>query len=308
MNESEQIHEHRRHASLRRRAAARARVPGVASVLLAAAVLAGARPSVARAGESAATGGMAAPAVQAGLAGRWAAAHEAARRNGWGTYWVGWAVRVPAGTEVASSNGPHAGDPPQPVRELVGEDGAALRLGVEPASTDAVFFFRMDGRSGTPREMRIRRPDAPLGVAGVPVAWLGVAPDAESLGLLERVLGSAPEAVRREIGPAAALHRDPAAVAAFVRRLLANETSAAVRAQAAYWLRYQPTDESLALLEEIVRRDASPEVRDEAVTAIAQRGTGAARRVLRRLSADPGVPAAARREAGEWLARGGGGR
>lgn len=135
MNGSEQIHENRRRSL--RCAAPCAWVPGARAALLAAvALVAGTRPSVAGASDSG-RGTIVAPAVQAGLAGRWAAANDAARRNGWATYWVGWAVRVPAGTRVVSSNGPHPGDPSPSVLQLVGE-GATLRLGARPDTVDAV--------------------------------------------------------------------------------------------------------------------------------------------------------------------------
>lgn len=239
--------------------------------------------------------------AQDGLAGRWRAGRAAAAQRGWGSYWIGYAVHPRPGTRVSESNSPN----PRPA--AAAGAGEQVRLGAAPAATDAAFFFRMDARGEAPAEMKIRAGTAPAEIEGLPVVWLGPADDAESLALLERLRAQAPEQVRREIGPAASLHADQGRAVAFVRALLASESSPAVRAEAAYWLQHQPGAESLALLEEVVRRDASPKVREEAVTGIAQMKTPAAMRVLQRISDDTTLPLAVRREAMDWRSRVGGG-
>jgi len=243
--------------------------------------------------------------AQGELAGRWRQANATARERGWRQWWVAYAVRPRAGAAVTATNGPADGEgaTTRSAVDLAGDHGGnVLSLGGAPGPRDAVFYFRFTAGGEAPVEIKVRSASQAAELNGLPVAWLGVAADGESLALLDRLRASAPDAVRREIGPAASLHGDSRAAVAFIRALLADESSPEVRAEAAYWLHHQPTAESLALLEATARRDPAPKVREEAVTGIARMNTPASRAVLTRLANDPS-DRAVRREAEDWLDR-----
>jgi hypothetical protein len=247
----------------------------------------------------------AAPLPAAGpLGDRWREARARAAQAGWREYWIGWAVQ---GTESTAASGARGGvvtgDARPPFRDQLAPAGAGrAMLGDAPRGAEAVLLFRMAAGDSVPRAMQLSAAGIHAGLESLPVAWLGVAPGGESLGLLGRLYPAAGTRVREEMVAGAAVHpRGPEALG-FVQRVLEGEESDRVRAEAAFWLQHQATPAGLALLERVAVTDRSPKVREEAVTGIAQSRAPGAREALARLERQA-PQLQVRREAGDWLMR-----
>jgi beta-lactamase regulating signal transducer with metallopeptidase domain len=278
---------------------------GVALAVLVLATLAVGQTSLSAGEPPVAEYAAAAPAPQPGpLLERWREARVRAAREGWSRYWIGYAVQGTEGRGPASGSG--RGQQPGSGTTAAGlvARGAAgvVRLGDAPAGGEVAIFFGMEGADGPPRVMRAGPSDRPVRLERAPVVWLGTAPQAQSLGLLDVLYAPSAPSVRGEIAAAVSLHDPGPQALGFVQRVLETEADARVRAEAAFWLRHQRTGEALALLERTAVGDASPRVREEAVTGIARSGAPGARDVLERLERTAPT-LAVRREAGDWLLR-----
>jgi beta-lactamase regulating signal transducer with metallopeptidase domain len=252
--------------------------------------------------------GAAAPLPAPGtLADRWREGRARAAAAGWqGEHWIGYAVEGTSAHATSSSSMRGADEQPgSPLADQLARRGgtAPITLGGAPQGTQVVLLFRMASpRDSVPAGMKVWTADRPVSLSGLPVVWLGTAPQGESLGLLGMLYPAVTPDVRSQMAAAASLHDAGPQALGFVQRILESEPSDAVRGEAAFWLQHQETPEALALLERTARGDRSAKVGEEAVTAIAQMRTAAGRDALARLERDA-PQLAVRREAGDWLMR-----
>jgi hypothetical protein len=246
------------------------------------------------------------PDPSAPLAERWSWALARGPRGGfwvaWGTEGPGRAV-FPGGSFPVSSNSPgagaHARDAP-PLQQILAGSGAS----VSPVAF--LFGFGGEGRpSGEVRSVRLRASAAPLDLGGRPLLWLGGAGARESLAQLHRLRATLGDpALRKEVAAALALHGEESEAVRAVARVIEEDRSAEVRAEAVQWLpRAHPQSEAaVALLLRVALEDPAKEVRLEAVDALAALRSASAGRALVRI-AETHPDWSARSEAAQVLAR-----
>lgn len=201
----------------------------------------------------------------ASLSDRWDDAVEEIGSEGG---WIAWGLSGSAkGSTVVSgtpSGPPDRADAPTTAEVLsavAGDDRPEVTLlfGFDPGAPvgDAV------------RHVRLRELDAPLDTGGLSVRWLGTAPDAESVALLERLsAASGDPAVRAEIAAALTLHGDGRVAVPAVARLLESEPDERVRAEAIQWLDRHTGPEVYGLMRDALAADPSAEVRSAVTTSI----------------------------------------
>lgn len=232
--------------------------------------------------------------------------------------WIGYAVplRDPGRTMCCWSNGSSyfsgsmsAGDAPccgscriEPDAPAKPRDAAAAATGpVKLEGADRMLvLFRVAGRQV--ERVRTFSEDCEIDAGGRTVRWLeGVSP-ADSVALLESIVGVEPERKSRvTTGALAALsqHAEPAAAAA-LQQLARSHRSAAVRGDALFWVAQLAGDKAVGTITEAIDKDPETEVKRRAVFALSQ------------LPKDQGVPllidvarkntnAAVRRQAIFWL-------
>ncbi len=198
-----------------------------------------------------------------GLAERW----ERARREVGDTGgWIAWGVAGSSEGWTLASNTP--GGPPDRADAPSTRD----RLADAVEGTGSVLLFGFDPGDPTGdavRHVRLRGPDKPLDLGGMPLHWLGNATDGESVALLERLLASTPDpAVRAEMAAALSLHGQGRLVVPSVTRLLDQEAAPEVRAEAIQWLDRHSGADVFALMRDALARDPSAEVRRAVTTSI----------------------------------------
>ena len=246
------------------------------------------------------------PDLSAPLADRCSWALARGPRSG---FWIAWGVEgpgkaaFPGGSFPVASNspGPGAHTPgAPPLRQILAGSGAA----VPPVA----FLFGFGGEGGQREEVRwirLRSADAPLDLAGRPLLWLGPAGTPESLAELRRLHSTLDDPVlRKETAAALALHGGESEALRAVARVIEEERSAEVRAEAIQWLpRAHPEAEAgVAVLLRAALEDPAKEVRMEAVDALARLRSASARRALVRI-AETHPDWSVRSEAAQLLAR-----
>jgi len=141
----------------------------------------------------------------------------------------------------------------------------------------------------------------PVDFRGRTLIWLGTAPDAQSLPLVEAMFASTPQAeLREDIVAAVGIHGSSDAVVPILIRWLNGREPTDVRAQAAEWLGFHPTTAAVSALSRAARTDPAGDVRREAAEALGDNTLAAATDsaiAIAKTASDP----EARREAVEGL-------
>lgn len=172
-----------------------------------------------------------------------------------------------------------------------------------PVMKEVGILFRMVPLpDGFPADIRISNLDLPFDLEGLPLVWVGMATDPESLAYLMPLFAQASgEDDKRSLLWTIGLHRDAASVVPFVERVLAGKESEEIRAEAAACLGEQNDPKALDLLLKTIKTDPSPEVRERAVGGLVEMELPAAAGALSSLALNS-PDRAVRREAVRGLA------
>ena len=162
---------------------------------------------------------------------------------------------------------------------------AASRRGDEPerpAMKEIGILLRLTARpEDFPADIRVSNLDLPFDLEELPLVWVGLVTDRESLAYLIPLYARASaEEDKRSILWAIGLHRDPAVVVPFVEKILAGKESEDIRAEAAACLGEQNDPKSLDLLLKTVKADPSQDVRERAVGGLVEMDLPAAAEAL----------------------------
>jgi len=134
-------------------------------------------------------------------------------------------------------------------------------------------FFLEYGPGGSPvlAEVRMSDLDLSFDFEGEPLFWLGKAPEAQSLALVEGLYSrNRGDKVRESLIAAAGCHGSPKLVLPFLEGVLAGDSADGLRKDAAFWIGQQNDADGLRLLARTARADRSEEVREGAVFGISQ--------------------------------------
>jgi hypothetical protein len=175
--------------------------------------------------------------------------------------------------------------------------GGPIKLEGSPGM---VILFRVAGK----RVERVRTfsEDCQLDAGGRPVQWLDNVRPADSVALLESLVGAESDRKDRVTGGALAalsLHADLSASDALIR-LARSHAAAGVRGDAIFWLAQRAGQKSAALITERIDQDPDTEVKKRAVFALSQlpRDEGVPLLIkVARTNANPAV----RKQAMFWL-------
>jgi beta-lactamase regulating signal transducer with metallopeptidase domain/HEAT repeat protein len=198
----------------------------------------------------------------------WALREAGARRRG--GFWIVYAFDRPIPPDhqyISDSEGLNFDEIDwrgTPLRSVLG-GGAAYDRG-----TIAVMFH-FESASGERAIDRMGHRNMTIGMpfGRDPVFWLGTASDAESVPVLEDVLGRVQTvSLQEEAVDAIALHATSTIVLPVLGRVLSDHPEERVRAEAAEGFEHHDVPEALNMAERAAQRDASPQVRREAAEAI----------------------------------------
>lgn len=197
------------------------------------------------------------------LQARWIAAVANAGRA---EVMIGWRVRAASrdrGIVVSSTDGSSRRGGPTVASVL------APSIGASADAPGVAILLAWSGAQHDIVAVRLRSMDAPIGSTDHAITWLGDADDASSIAQLERLMNESRDvAMRREMGAALSLHDDVARITAAVAHVLDTQP-ADVRSETLSWLGHHRADpRALALLQRGIA-DEAPNVRDEAISAIA---------------------------------------
>jgi len=192
-----------------------------------------------------------------------------------------------------SLNGTTMSPRPQPAGAVRLEDADSM-----------VVLFRVANRQV--ERVRVFSEDCQLDAGGREVVWLTGVKPAESLALLESLIGAQPVSEHKDrivdgAITAIALHEEAAATAT-LERLLASSQPQHVRTRVPFWLGNTRGRRGLEILQRVVKDDASAEVRKKAVFGISQSSEPQAVDVLID-NARNNAEAAIRGESIFWLAQ-----
>jgi hypothetical protein len=142
-------------------------------------------------------------------------------------------------------------------------------------ATDFLVLFRVEG--GRVERMRMLSRGCGMDAGGLPFHWITGVRGAESLALLESMIGAGVGSSRkRDKGvmeeptiAAIAMHADPGADAV-LERLVAPSQPIGVRKQAVFWMGNARGQRGYETLRRLVAEDASPALREHAIFALSQ--------------------------------------
>jgi HEAT repeat protein len=248
------------------------------------------------------------------LAQRWEWAKTQARQLGRRAYWIGYQVSRPSwlehsvyidrGSEVTGEGITISG-------RMFGDFQGFMFRGVRLApltgtadSDDIVILFGFSADAGgkvTLTHVHVASVYLPVDFRGRTLVWLGNAPDAQSLPIVEALFTATPQAeLREDIVAAVGIHGSSDAVVPILLRWLTSREPTDVRSQAAEWLGFHPSAAAVVALSRAARNDAAGDVRREAAEALGDNTLEAATdssTAIAKTATDPD----ARREAVESL-------
>lgn len=143
---------------------------------------------------------------------------------------------------------------------------------------DVVLLFRFKdaGRPG-PEAVGISDLDCAFDLEGLPLIWLGGAPDDESLALVRRFYeAGGSEELKKDLIVAAGITDASALAIPFLEAVLKSRENVEVRKDAAFWIGQQGGPAALKILRATAIADPSVEVRKGAVFGLSQVELGAA--------------------------------
>ena len=207
-------------------------------------------------------------------------ARGTARSNGFGTYWVAWAVRPTPSLEgyIYSDRSRRVTTGGLSFRgTITGTLGDFNPGGLELASVvgdhppnDVVVLLRL-GRDGELSAARLSSFRLRVDTGGEPLVWLAGAPAAESVPLLvERYRAARDERLKEDLVTAVGVHDTPDVVVPVLIAWAESEEPEDVREQALEWLGAQPDPRSLDALVRATTRDPSRDVRAEAAETLGE--------------------------------------
>ncbi len=134
------------------------------------------------------------------------------------------------------------------------------------------FFLKYEpGRPEALSRVEMSNLDLSFDFEGLPLYWLGRAPEDQSLALVRDVYGRENgEEARNGLVTAAGCHGSPTLVLPFLKSVLSGPGSDELRKDAAFWIGQQNDPESLRVLSQAARKDRSEDVREGAVFAISE--------------------------------------
>lgn len=137
---------------------------------------------------------------------------------------------------------------------------------------ELAFFLKYEaGRPGTLSRVEMSNLDLSFDFEGLPLYWLGRAPEDQSLTMVRDLYGRENgEEARKGLVAAAGCHGNPKLVLPFLESVLSGPGSDELRKDAAFWIGQQNDPESLRVLAQAARTDRSEEVREGAVFAISE--------------------------------------
>ncbi|HJU67760.1 MAG TPA: HEAT repeat domain-containing protein [Gemmatimonadaceae bacterium] len=211
------------------------------------------------------------------LAERWAWAESQARRLDRRTYWIGYRIARPAWLEhmvyIDREVGVTGSDITISGRMFGDFEGLRFRgarlpslLGARDSDDIAmVFGFGGDGLV----RVHIASFNLPIDLASRTLFWLGDAADAESIPVVQRLMGATRQrGLREDMVGAVGIHGSSELVVPILVRWLTGTDRSEVRGQAAEWLGFHPTAAAVNALSRAARADADREVRREAAEAL----------------------------------------
>lgn len=145
--------------------------------------------------------------------------------------------------------------------------GGTVKL--EGSDRMVVMFRVVDRRV---ERLRMFSDDCQLDAGGLPVKWFDTVKPADSLAVLESLIGHDTGRRERITGSALAaisMHAEPAATDVLIR-LARNHASSAVRGDALFWLAQRAGQSAAALITERIELDPDTEVKRRAVFALSQ--------------------------------------
>jgi hypothetical protein len=144
--------------------------------------------------------------------------------------------------------------------------------GCKPLEPAKNFFVLLRVSNHQIRKAKAYSADCALDVGGLNLYWLGQAPGAESVALLEKLIkdfGSKADDLADEAITAIAMHADSSADAV-LDRLVAKDNPRDVRHQAAFWLGEMRGHHGFETLQRLLRADESEELLEQVVFAISE--------------------------------------
>lgn len=237
-------------------------------------------------------------------------AERTARANGYGTWWIAWAVRpTPSlGGYIYSDRSRRVKTGNLSVRgtitgRLQGFNPGGLDLASAVgarAPDDVVVLLRVD-RDGEVSAARLSSFGFRVSTAGEPLLWLGGAPASESVpALVERFDAAREVWLKEDLATAVGVHDTPDVVVPVLVGWVESEEPEDVREEAVEWLGAQPDPRSLDALVRATTRDPSRDVRTEAAETLGELDVPAATGALLEI-ARTHEERAVRREAVEAL-------
>ena len=133
------------------------------------------------------------------------------------------------------------------------------------------FFSNVSGGESHIQKVDLCSMELSVNLKNVPLFWLGVCQDDESVHLLKELFRQAATVdVKKELVEAIGLHQQSQTGYSFLTTLLTGTETDDVRAKGAFWLGEQGNPQGLKLLMNVAGRDHSVKVREEAVFAISR--------------------------------------
>jgi hypothetical protein len=188
-----------------------------------------------------------------------------------GPAWIGYAVPVMGRHQMCCFRSTDDVDRTAGGCRLENEGSYTINGGEDAPSwedaPDFVVLFRVEG--GAVDRIRMLSRGCGIDASGLPFHWITGVGGAESLALLESLVGSGARSSTHPAIAAIAMHADPGADAA-LERLVAPTQPIDVRKQAAFWMGNSRGRRGYETLRRLVAEDASPALREHAIFALSQ--------------------------------------
>ena len=218
------------------------------------------------------------------LAQRWEWAKNQARQLGRRTYWIGYQVSRPSWLEhsVYVDRGSEVSGPGVTISgKMFGDFQGFLFRGVRLApltgagdSDDIAILFGFSADASgnvTLTHVHVASVYLPVDFRGRTLLWLGNAPDAQSLPIVEALFTATPQPeLHEDVVSAIGIHGSSDLVVPILLHLLASHEPTDVRTQAAEWLGFHPTAAAVVALSAAARNDQAGDVRRQAAEALAE--------------------------------------
>jgi HEAT repeat protein len=165
--------------------------------------------------------------------------------------------------------------------EKRGGPDSQKRASSQRVMKEVALLFRFDSKGQTLRDVRVSNISLPVDRDGLPLVWLGLSDQPESIRLLRgQYSGTRATEQKEDLVSAVGMHDAADLVLPFLNEVLASKVDDEIREQAVFWLAETKDPSILSLLERTARGDASEDVREQAVFGISRIETEAADELL----------------------------